>query len=150
MASSVRTILWMTALMLVAAEPLGAAEPAPKLDGCWSKVKPAPRCDEASPGAEWGVTEWCFRKRGKLETSTLACSIVGDCDGWDNEYRYKLQGRGIISIGARGGIGGTGPWTWSECLVNFDGQNQMTVLGCDFASGPWRRGKQDMPWKCIK
>ncbi|MGJ4949718.1 hypothetical protein [Bradyrhizobium sp. HKCCYLS20291] len=114
------------------------AESLGRLTGCWEQTSHAPLVQPTS-GEEWGARSWCFARRGKLISRTLACG-AGGCDGWDNERRYRWRTPMLsLSDVETSPDGKTRTTVWRRCRVRFLTRDWMQLQDCSQSTDPWVR-----------
>ncbi|UFZ03690.1 hypothetical protein LQG66_31500 [Bradyrhizobium ontarionense] len=106
--------------------------------GCWEQTSHAPLVMPSS-GEEWGSRTWCFARKGKLISRTVACGSSG-CDGWDNERSYRWRPPTLsFSELETSPDGKAQSRIWHRCRVQFLTEDWMQLQNCDQSPDPWVR-----------
>jgi hypothetical protein len=119
----------------------GKDQPAKELLlGCWTRTSPFARNDIPPDQREWVDATWCFDKKGRINTRTMACGRRSSCDGWEGEREYRWRkNRFEIAIFERAGDGSTYDWEWEACSIVFPERNKMLMQNCSLSPDEWTR-----------
>jgi hypothetical protein len=109
--------------------------------GCWKQTSPYPAKEIPADKTEWGTRTWCFRPRGVLETSSMACGRSGGCDGWDKEWHYRWRGANLeLEDYSYDDRGNNRQRIWRRCLPIFS-KDQFILTDCEMSKDPFVRDK---------